>query len=255
VSDPFDVLRQSSAPSPAPDVGVIKARARRIERRRRVALSSAAGVIAVVAVVGVLSKTGPGRPTQQVAQRGSPTTESATASGGASAAPALSSQVQAKQRLQSASDATKAAPVAPQSAGTTSAGRAAAAPAGDSSSPIQTTIDVTKGSQPHSERFTLSACNTSGADVHRSFPTSQLYDFEVSRGGNRVWRWSDGRMFAQHVTDVSWAPHECKKWSETWNGMDSSGKPAATGSYQAVGVLSSSPAQRTSAKSFCLDLC
>jgi hypothetical protein len=253
VSDPFDVLRETGTTSPAPDVGVIKARARRIERRRRVALSSAAGVIAIVAAVGVLSKTGPGRSSQQVAQRASPSTES-NAAGAASAAPALSSQLQAKQGVQTASGAASSAP-AKGVAGQTAASMRAAAPASDGSSPIQTTIDVAKGSQPHSERLTLSACNTSGAEVHRSFPTSQLYDFEVSRDGKRVWRWSDGRMFAQHVTDVSWAPHECKKWTETWNGTDSSGKPAATGSYQAVGVLTSSPAQRTVAKTFCLDLC
>jgi hypothetical protein len=257
MSDPFDVLRGSIAASPAPDVGVIKARARRIERRRRVALSSAAGVIAVVAVVGVLSKTGPGRPSQEVAQRATPAAGFAETSGSAgTAATAPASQLQAKQSLRTAANAANTAQRAPKSAGAApAAGMAASAPSGDGSASIQTTIDVAKGPQPHSARFTLSACNGSGAEVRRSFPTSERYDFEVSRDGKRVWRWSDGRAFAQYVSDVSWAPHECKRWTETWDGTDSSGKPVATGSYQAVGVLSSSPAQRTAAKTFCLDLC
>src|SRR3989442_1044188 len=66
MSDPFDALR-SSVRGASGDVGAIKARARRIDRRRRVALSSSAVVIAGIAVAGVLLR--PGSGPQQLAQK------------------------------------------------------------------------------------------------------------------------------------------------------------------------------------------
>ena len=150
---------------------------------------------------------------------------------------------------------------------TVSQGRAQPAPANDESAAVAPgrgsaasggKLDVVvsaAGAGPHAVRFTLQACNHTGGTVRTTWPTGQRYDFEVSRNGKLVWRWSDGRAFTQIYGTQDWQPNECHSWSETWNGTDSSGKPVSTGSYDVMGVLTTSPKQSTAPKAFCLDLC
>jgi hypothetical protein len=103
--------------------------------------------------------------------------------------------------------------------------------------------------------FTLRACNKTTETIEKTFSSGQRYDFEVSRNGDRVWRWSDGQVFTQVYGQETWEPGQCKSYSEFWDGTDSSGAPAPPGKYEAVGVLTSSPPLRSAAKSFCLDTC
>ena len=256
MSDPFDVLR-GSAGRGAPDVGAIRSRARRIERRRRVAISSAAIVIVAVAVGGVLLRPGGGgvSNTTTVAQsRTNPTPTSgagfralapAAASGATSSAAGTAAQTNA---------ADKRAATKGETSGQAAAPMAAPAPAARSSGTLQLTITAAPAGPPHMERFTLKACNPSSSAVAPTFPTGQRYDFEVRSGGSLVWRWSDGMAFTQMYGQESWAAKQCKTYTATWNGTNSSSAPQPTGSYQVTGILTSSQRPST-ARMFCLDLC
>jgi len=52
---------------------------------------------------------------------------------------------------------------------------------------------------------------------HGVCPTSQIYDFWVQRSGKTLWQWSNGHVFAQHVTPVSISGGAWHEFRETWN--------------------------------------
>jgi hypothetical protein len=121
---------------------------------------------------------------------------------------------------------------------------------------LEVTLDVKERSVPNrGAEFTLKACNTGPETVERHFPDAQRYDFAVKRNDDVVWRWSDGRSFAQVTGREEWEPGECKTWKETWDGMTTSGAPAPSGEYEAVGVLKTPNPQHAKAVEFCLDIC
>ena len=126
------------------------------------------------------------------------------------------------------------------------------APANDASSKpeLEATLTVTDQMIGRGKTFTLKVCNVSSATVTRDFGTSQRYDFEVSRRGKLVWRWSDGQMFSQVIGSESWKPKGCKSWSESWDASTADGGRAPAGDYEAVGILKAQPELRTSPTSF-----
>jgi hypothetical protein len=254
MSDPFDVLRRSPS-GDAPDVGAIKGRARRIERRRRVALSSAAIVIAAVAVGGLVLRPNGGSSSNTLAQRqlnrptatAQPEFNAATSNGASRTSAGVNSTTAASSAAaQKSSGAAANGPAAPE---------AASAPAADrSSAPLELKL-AAQAAGPHRETFTLQACNPNDSSVAVTFPSGQRYDFEVRSNNALVWRWSDGMAFTQMYGQESWAPKQCKTYTATWNGTNSSGGVAPTGGYTVTGILTSSPRQSTAPKAFCLDLC
>ena len=98
-------------------------------------------------------------------------------------------------------------------------------------------------------------CNTSGTKQVRSFATAQRYDFIVKRGDNVVWTWAEDRVFAQSTGEETWEPDECRGWTETWDGMTSSGMRAADGKYSVEAVLTTKPEVRPDPITFCHGLC
>lgn len=85
-----------------------------------------------------------------------------------------------------------------------------------------------------SVRFTIIAVNETDTRAVLQFPSSQQYDFIVkSQGGELVWQWSRGKMFAQMLTAVSMDPGEKKEFTEEYNFLP--------GKYTATGVLTTSP--------------
>jgi hypothetical protein len=71
------------------------------------------------------------------------------------------------------------------------------------------------------------------------FPSARTADFLVVRENSSVlvWLWSQGRAFAQVVTEVEFAAGETKTISVSWNQTDNAGNPVAPGTYEARGVL------------------
>lgn len=253
MSDPLDRLGREVG-SVTPDVGAIKARAERIQRRRRVLVSGSAVAIAAIALAGVVLRPGgdADRPTQLAQSTlSSPTPQTEYEAAAGAAAPPTTGLEAPKRAAARTRDAAVPEP-GPQEQKAMAATTSADSDGGDA---LEVTVAASDVAGPHSVRFTLQACNRQSHQVQRTFGTGQRYDFDVSRDGNPVWRWSDGMAFTQQVGEETWAAKTCKSWSVTWNGANRNGAPAPTGRYQVVGTLTSSPKQSSSPKSFCLDLC
>jgi hypothetical protein len=82
--------------------------------------------------------------------------------------------------------------------------------------------------------ITFTVSNESSAPQKLIFNTAQIYDFTVSNVANSslFYRWSQGRMFAQVVTEINLAPNEVKTFKEQWNQKSNNGIPASEGTYR-----------------------
>jgi hypothetical protein len=263
MSDPFERLRRDTGGSAPPPMEAIRTRAARIERRRHYVLGGGGGAIALIALVALFAGTTPNDTERRLAQSGvavSPTPEFIAGT----SSPLTENS--AEHRLAepdtgstAATGGTTAATVsAPQQESADSRTGTAGAASGEAMSPdIDVSLEVSDQSFGFFRQieFTLNACNNGADAVERTFPTGQRYDFEVGRDGERVWRWSHGRVFTQEFGTERWEPGECKTYSETWDGQDSNGSSVPSGEYRAFGVLSSDPPLRTGTQEFCVDSC
>jgi len=98
----------------------------------------------------------------------------------------------------------------------------------------------------HSSRFAagepvtlvLTVRNRADAARSLSFPSAMTFDFSISRAaGGELWRRSNGRRFAQVLTDLHFAPGEAKRFVAEWEGIAADGTPAGPGSYHATAEL------------------
>ena len=77
--------------------------------------------------------------------------------------------------------------------------------------------------------FELHITNTTSGPVTVSFPSTQRYDFGVTRGnGETVWHWSADRSFAQVTGREVLAQGETKRYAETWIARGHAGEYVAT---------------------------
>ena len=81
-----------------------------------------------------------------------------------------------------------------------------------------------------SVRLTLRMANVAGLPAELTFPTSQLYDFWVTRGKTEVWRWSKERVFTPAVEKRTIEPLATLTLAEPWVARSS-------GSYVVHGEL------------------
>lgn len=58
--------------------------------------------------------------------------------------------------------------------------------------------------------------NSGTAPFSLQFPTSQIYDIQISGPDSYLWKWSKGRMFAQVITTLTLEPGEKREFTETW---------------------------------------
>jgi hypothetical protein len=75
----------------------------------------------------------------------------------------------------------------------------------------------------YQEEFQFTVANPRRSDFKGSAPSCQTFDVEVFFVGvdrqKSVWKWSSGRQFCQHVTEVpieagkSWSPDEKVVWT------------------------------------------
>lgn len=86
-------------------------------------------------------------------------------------------------------------------------------------------------------RFTLLLTNRGETDITLSFRSSQQADFVVRREDKEIWRWSNGRMFAQALTKIKLEPGGQREILATWDQNDGKGNTAPAGSYDAVGLI------------------
>jgi hypothetical protein len=82
--------------------------------------------------------------------------------------------------------------------------------------------------------FTLAARNTGTAPVSLSFSSGQRYDLVVGDAtGRELWRWSDGRAFAQVMATQVLAPGQSLSFDVQWDQKGEDGAQVAPGSFKA----------------------
>lgn len=86
-------------------------------------------------------------------------------------------------------------------------------------------------------RITLTITNPSNIDVTLSFRSSQQGDFMIRRDEEEIWRWSDGRVFAQALTKMRLGPNERRQIHATWDQKDRKGREVSAGSYEAAALF------------------
>lgn len=262
MSDPFAPLRRTPSGSGELPLAAIKSRAARIERRRHIALGSGAGIIAVIGLVSLFAGAGPKLterapglaqgsnyvPTPEIFEH----TAAPTFEGEGSSAEERLAQPEPPEPA-----AALAAPSEPKATASQEGADAEAPAAARRGGDIHVDLDVNEEALGPARRigFTLTACNKSEEPVERVFPTGQRYDFEITKDGKFVWRWSDGRAFAQIYGNERWEPGECKTYTDYWSGRNGDGTQAESGQYEAVGTLTSDPPIKADTETFCLDTC
>jgi hypothetical protein len=65
-------------------------------------------------------------------------------------------------------------------------------------------------------RFAFRISNGGADPVELTFPDARRADFAVFEDGDEVWRWSDGRMFAQVIETATLDPGESTTYAGTW---------------------------------------
>lgn len=109
-------------------------------------------------------------------------------------------------------------------------------PGGTGGAELASSLEVEIGAEDI--RFMLRVTNGATAEeVVLRFPTAQRFDFLVlSSDGETVWRWSEGRLFAQVLGTERLAPGETVYYTAVWD------YPAdlTTGRFRAVGRVTAS---------------
>lgn len=107
--------------------------------------------------------------------------------------------------------------------------------------PGDLTVDQMPGPGPakkYSENFTFTVANTSDTDYEGTAPSCQVFDVEVfqivSSGDKSVWKWSQGMMFCQKVTEVLIPAGLSWQKSAAWN---FSATDVTDGKYKAVATF------------------
>jgi hypothetical protein len=80
--------------------------------------------------------------------------------------------------------------------------------------------------------FELHITNATTRPIALEFATSQRYDVEIWSNGSRVWRWSDGKSFAQVLGEEAMAPGETRRYTAAWH-------PSGPGAWEARGRVTS----------------
>lgn len=79
-------------------------------------------------------------------------------------------------------------------------------------------------------QFTFTVTNEGDDSIELSFSDALEADFAVRDDGEEVWRFSDGRMFAQVLGSETIDPGETATYEAVWDGPES-------GTYTAVATL------------------
>jgi len=98
---------------------------------------------------------------------------------------------------------------------------------------VETDKTVYKLGETVNITFTIS--NESNVFQKLTFNTAQTYDFvifNITKNDLGFYRWSQGKMFAQVITEINLEPDEVKIFKEQWNQKSNSGSPVSAGTYR-----------------------
>ena len=85
--------------------------------------------------------------------------------------------------------------------------------------------------------ITLALTNTGQTTASFQFPTGQMYDFVVTREGQRVWQWSLGRVFVQAFTTLTLPPGEARTFTDHWDQRNAQGQQVPPGAYEMAALF------------------
>ena len=95
--------------------------------------------------------------------------------------------------------------------------------------------------------ITVTARNKGNKPLMLKFNTAQQYEFYAKDENQRiVWKWSNDRVFAEALTDVTLAPGEMFSRSAKWNYLRNDGYRVKAGKYQIMGAITVQPQGRYS---------
>ncbi len=99
--------------------------------------------------------------------------------------------------------------------------------------------DLTRFANGEPITFVLSVTNLTDTSQRITLPSSQQYDFLVLQGhrGPILWQWSHGKGFLTVITELQFAPHETKTFSEIWDQKNNNGDPVGPGNLEAEGFF------------------
>jgi hypothetical protein len=98
---------------------------------------------------------------------------------------------------------------------------------------VETDKTVYKLGETVNITFTIS--NESNVFQKLTFNTAQTYDFvifNIAKNDLGFYRWSQGRMFAEVITEINLEPNEVKVFKEQWNQKSNSGSLVSVGTYR-----------------------
>lgn len=89
-----------------------------------------------------------------------------------------------------------------------------------------------------SMRFNLSVENLGARPHELTFNSGQRFDIRVEDvSGNKVWQWSDDRMFIQLVETIAVEPGKSLSFDAEWPLVNSAGGPVGPGEYNVFGRI------------------
>ncbi len=84
----------------------------------------------------------------------------------------------------------------------------------------------------------LSVENMGSESRELIFTSAQKFDVRVTGvSGQKVWRWSNGKVFAQNIETVTVEPGKSISYDAEWPLKDSTGKIIAPGNYNVFGKI------------------
>ena len=90
--------------------------------------------------------------------------------------------------------------------------------------------------------ITVTALNRGSKPLMLKFNTAQQYEFYAKDENQRiVWKWSNDRVFAEALTNITLAPGETFSRSAKWNYLRNDGHRVPAGKYQIMGAITPQP--------------
>lgn len=81
---------------------------------------------------------------------------------------------------------------------------------------LESALDVSMSDDGHDVRLAFTVHNTGSETTDLRFSDACKADFAVREGGREVWRFTDGRAFAQLIGEESIPPGESVTYDGTW---------------------------------------
>jgi hypothetical protein len=125
-------------------------------------------------------------------------------------------------------------------------------PGGSQPDSLQASVILNEGGYAIGEPvvMTLQVVNLTDRSLKLTFPSAQRYDFIVGRGKATIWRYSDGRMFAQVLGRYDLAAGDTVTYEYTWDQTGMDGTKPGLGAYTVEGMLMITPPLKTGPKTF-----